>query len=187
MRKRGFRIVEGGRRWTKPTAYGHEPERRKASWLRFLPLWLGAILIGLVGAFAWNAYDRSDPAQAATLMAAAGERVTFGLCEWGGGTDCVVDGDTIYLHHVKIRIAGIDAPETHEFKCPAEKALGDRATRRLRQLVNSGGVSLSSIDRDEDVYGRKLRNVAVNGRDVGDVLVSEGLARPYRGFKMGWC
>ena len=48
-------------------------------------------------------------------------------------------------------------------------------------------MSQTRIDRDADVYGRKLRNLAVDGRDVGDVLVSEGLARPYGGGRRGWC
>ncbi len=125
--------------------------------------------------------------ETAAAPSGGGERLRFGLCVWGGGTNCVVDGDTIYLHGTKIRIAGIDAPETHDFKCAGEKARGDQATARLRALLNSGAITLASIDRDEDRYGRKLRNVAVNGQDVGDVLVSESLARPYRGYKMGWC
>ncbi len=40
--------------------------------------------------------------------------------------------------------------------------------------MSSGAVSLTRMDRDADVYGRKLRNIAADGRDVGDVLVSEG-------------
>lgn len=118
---------------------------------------------------------------------AGGVRVAFGACKWGGGTNCVVDGDTIYLAGAKIRIAGIDAPETHDYRCASELALGEQAAARLRQLVSGGAVTLSSIDRDHDVYGRLLRNVAVDGQDVGDVLVSEGLARPYAGGRRGWC
>jgi endonuclease YncB( thermonuclease family) len=72
-------------------------------------------------------------------------------------------------------------------RCLSEKALGDRATQRLIQLVNSGPVSLQSIDRDEDVYGRKLRIVMVNGTSVGDTLVSDGLARYYEGGRKPWC
>jgi endonuclease YncB( thermonuclease family) len=118
---------------------------------------------------------------------AAGVRVAFGYCKWGGGLNCVVDGDTIYLNGAKIRIAGIDAPETHDYRCGSELALGERAARRLQDLLNSGPVTLSSIDRDRDVYGRLLRNVAVNGQDVGDALISEDLARRYAGGRRPWC
>ncbi len=159
---------------------------------------MAAVLIGGFAVGASGLLDRvldfglqSSPSRTEMTQgdtAPTGERNAFGLCEWGGGRNCVVDGDTIYLNGVKIRIAGIDAPETHDlYQCPEELALGRKATVRLQQLLSGGTVSLSPIDRDEDVYGRKLRNVAVDGRDVGDVLVSEGLARPYRGFKMGWC
>jgi endonuclease YncB( thermonuclease family) len=32
-----------------------------------------------------------------------------------------------------------------------------------------------------------LRTVQVSGREVGALLIAEGLARPYRGRKEGWC
>ena len=64
-----------------------------------------------------------------------------------------MDGDTIWLEGQNIRIADIDAPETHEYGCP-EEALGDRATQRLQELVNSGTVFLERIDRDRDIHGR---------------------------------
>ena len=34
-------------------------------------------------------------------------------------------------------------------------------------LLNSGAVTMTSIDRDRDVYGRLLRNFALGGQDVG--------------------
>jgi endonuclease YncB( thermonuclease family) len=80
-----------------------------------------------------------------------------------------------------------DRQAGNEFRCAEEKALGDQATQRLQSLLNSGAVSLSSIDRDEDSYGRKLRNVAVDGRDVGETLIAESLARPYAGGRRSWC
>jgi endonuclease YncB( thermonuclease family) len=65
--------------------------------------------------------------------------------------------------------------------------LGEHATDRLQELLNGGAVILSSIDRGEDVYGRKLREVAVDGSDVGDTLISEGLARAYGGGRRIRC
>jgi hypothetical protein len=112
---------------------------------------------------------------------------SFSYCKWGGGTNCVVDGDTFYLNGTKVRIAGIDAPETHDYRCPSELELGERASRQLQALLNSGSVTMTGIDRDRDKYGRLLRNVSVNGRDVGDALIASGVARPYAGGRRHWC
>ena len=114
-------------------------------------------------------------------------RASFSYCKWGGGTNCVVDGDTFYIGGEKVRIAEIDAPETHDYRCASELALGDRATEKLQALLNSGAVTMTSIDRDRDVYGRLLRNVSVNGQDVGDALISAGVARAYAGGRRPWC
>lgn len=116
-----------------------------------------------------------------------GARVAFGYCHSGGGTNCVVDGDTIWLAGQNIRIAGIDAPETHPPRCSREAELGDQATRTLQALLNSGAVTMTGIDRDRDAYGRLLRNVAVDGRDVGESLIAAGVAREYAGGRRGWC
>ena len=147
-----------------------------------------AAAVVIAGATAWELKPASWGSEPTTTPSGATEvRASFGFCHTGGGTNCVVDGDTIWLEGQNIRIADIDAPETHEYGCPEEKALGDRATRRLQELVNSGPVSLSSIDRDQDVYGRKLRLVYVNGESVGETLVSEGLAHRYVRGKGPWC
>jgi micrococcal nuclease len=135
--------------------------------------------VGLPGAGASTGAN----AETATL----GERVDFSFCHSGGGTNCVVDGDTIWMRGEKIRIADYDAPETHDYECPSEKMLGDRATQRLHQLLESGSITLDPIDRDQDQYGRKLRIVKVDGRSVGDTLVGEGLARGYQGGRQPWC
>jgi micrococcal nuclease len=112
---------------------------------------------------------------------------SFSFCHTGGGTNCVVDGDTFYLDGQKIRIADIDAPETHDFGCASELERGQSATRRLQDLLNSGEIRMASIDRDTDIYGRKLRIVEVNGTGVGEALVGEGLARWYGGGRRSWC
>jgi endonuclease YncB( thermonuclease family) len=101
--------------------------------------------------------------------------------------NCVVDGDTFYLNGAKVRIAGIDAPETHDYRCRSELDLGERAARQLQALLNSGAVTMTSIDRDRDVYGRLLRNVSVDGRDVGEALIAAGVARAYANGRRSWC
>ena len=118
---------------------------------------------------------------------AARGRVRFALCHSGGGTNCVVDGDTFYLSGAKVRIAGIDAPETDPPRCAEEARLGAAATERLQALLNAGPVTMTPIDRDRDSYGRLLRNVSVDGADVGDALIGEGLARSYGSGRRSWC
>lgn len=161
-----------------------QARRRRTTWAAFVPLWAGAVLLGTAFGGGWLQL----PAQAgASTPGEQAIRTSFGFCHTGGGTNCVVDGDTLWLGGEKIRVADIDAPETHPPRCAEESRLGDAATRRLRELLNNGAVSLQSIDRDEDKYGRKLRVVLVDGRSVGDRLVDEGLARRYAGGRRPWC
>ncbi|WP_443970839.1 thermonuclease family protein [Sphingobium sp. CR28] len=142
-----------------------------------------AALVGIgAGAIVSNIDDRSAQAR---LQAPAS--TSFVLCHTGGGTNCVVDGDTIWLDGVKIRIADIDAPETHPPRCQSEADLGNKATLRLQQLLNAGAFMVEAADRDQDRYGRKLRVITRDGKSLGSMLVSEGLARPWGGARRPWC
>jgi micrococcal nuclease len=180
----------GGRKphWTTANAYSRGPKNaRRSGWLTFVPLWGGAALLGTAYGAGWfDGIGKADQAQAVASVG-TDERASFSFCHAGAGYNCVVDGDTIWLKGQKIRVADIDAPETHDYRCPSEKELGDRATRRLHDLLESGAITLQNIDRDEDDYGRKLRIVLVNGESVGDTLVSEGLARYYGSGRRPWC
>ena len=111
----------------------------------------------------------------------------FGFCHRGGGINCVVDGDSFWLDGERIRIADIDAPETHPPRCPEEARLGKAATRRLQALLNAGPVRLEIAGRATDRYGRKLRVVRRDGRSLGAQLVDEGLARTWTGRRQPWC
>jgi endonuclease YncB( thermonuclease family) len=105
----------------------------------------------------------------------------------------VYDGDTISLMcskgKVSARLVGFDTPETKRAGCEAEKALGDRATLRLRELLQEsgeGGMSMSYGGQDK--YRRALVVLKVNGVDVATRLINEGLAVPYEGGKrIDWC
>ena len=124
-----------------------------------------------------------------TFMAAAGpsDRLSarFGFCHSGGGTNCVIDGDTFWFRGEKIRIADIDTPETYPPRCADEARLGEAATQRLGELLNAGPFSMEGGDTDR--YGRALRTVTRGGTSLGAVLVDEGLARPYGGGRQPWC
>ena len=112
----------------------------------------------------------------------------FQMCSRGSHKACVVDGDTIWLDGQKIRIADIDTPEVGEPKCSSELALGNRATDRMLELINEGPFEIKAWPgRDVERYGRKLRVLIRDGRSLGDILVSEGLARTWSGRREPWC
>ena len=103
----------------------------------------------------------------------------------------VYDGDTVALDcgagEMTARIEGLDAPETRDARCPAERALGDRATARLRALI--GSARAVAVRQDgTDRYGRALVRLWLDGRDPAQVLVAEGLADAYLGGpRRNWC
>jgi endonuclease YncB( thermonuclease family) len=112
----------------------------------------------------------------------------YGHCTGNVRRHCIVDGDTLWSNGVKIRVADIDTPEVSQPHCAAEKALGNRATVRLMELVNAGPFEVRAWQgRDEDKYGRKLRVLIRDGRSLGHILVSEGLARTWTGRRQPWC
>jgi endonuclease YncB( thermonuclease family) len=115
----------------------------------------------------------------------------------------VVDGDTIRVSGVSYRLVGFDTPEKGDrARCDAERALAERATTRLRQLLALKGVTFTQIacackpgteGTHACNYGRRCGAVAVEGRDVGAILINEGLAHRYAcsGWscqrKKSWC
>jgi endonuclease YncB( thermonuclease family) len=59
----------------------------------------------------------------------------------------VIDGDTIRVFNRKpnVRLVGFNAPETRRAQCDVERELGDRATRRLRDLVRAGDLDFEPV------------------------------------------
>ncbi|QCL77372.1 thermonuclease family protein (plasmid) [Agrobacterium tumefaciens] len=123
-----------------------------------------------------------------TLAAANMPSLKFEKCTDGHRITCVIDGDTLWIDGMKIRVADIDAPEISEPRCASELALGNRATERLIELVNQGPFEMRAWPgHDKDRYGRALRVLVRDGHSLGDILVSEGLARTWTGRREPWC
>lgn len=102
----------------------------------------------------------------------------------------VIDGDTIEdtRDDITYRLVNIDTPETgSRARCPAERTLGDRATNAARTLISQARrLELNPTGR-LDRYGRTIAFVVIDGRDMGETLIAEGLARPWRGRREPWC
>lgn len=101
----------------------------------------------------------------------------------------VIDGDTFRLSSgAKIRVAGIDAPESarRNARCASEVALGKAATRRAVTLLKGRTVEIERVGRS---YDRIVARVRMDGRDVAAVLVDAGVARwwPRGRTKPDWC
>ncbi len=110
------------------------------------------------------------------------------VCQGSHRTNCVVDGDTLWLGGVKIRLEGIDTPEISRPNCSNEKKLGLKARDRLQQILNTHAFRLERRGpRDEDRYGRKLRTLVIGDTSAGAMLVSEGLARLWPDGEEFWC
>ena len=93
-----------------------------------------------------------------------------------------IDGDTIKIRGAKIRLHGIDAPESAQVCKAKEKSYrcGTSATLALaRRIV---GKSVSCDERDRDRYGRIVAVCHADGEDLNAWLVSEGLALAYRRY-----
>lgn len=100
----------------------------------------------------------------------------------------VWDGDSLRLgmrrQSETVRIFNIDAPEI-EGRCTYESGLALQSKRRLAELLQGRRVEV--LRQGTDRYGRTLAAIRVDGRDVGDILVSEGLARTWAGRREPWC
>jgi micrococcal nuclease len=157
-----------------------------------LKWWLGAALLaGLCWYFLTD--TRIGPTE---LPQGPSEQVTgkFVRCGQHGSANCVPDGDTIMLGPRRIRIMGIDAPELHPARCPAEAAKGEAAAGQLLALVNQGPFTLAGpTPTVYDEYGRELKHLLRARPDgsvqsIADDLVASGTVRPYlRGPRDPWC
>jgi endonuclease YncB( thermonuclease family) len=98
----------------------------------------------------------------------------------------VIDGDTLTVAGVRIRLWGIDAPEGRQSCHDAAGRLyacGEVSTARMRGLVADRDVTC--VVRDHDQYGRSVSQCRSGERDLGAVMVDEGLAVEYRQFDGG--
>ena len=89
----------------------------------------------------------------------------------------VIDGDTIVVGDTRIRLEGIDAPETAQTcgrKWFGSWPCGTAATEALAKLIGSKPVRCEP--RGLDKYGRTLATCFVDGHDINAQMVRQGYA-----------
>lgn len=119
-----------------------------------------ALLIGFLTGEGYQAYLHGVP---------VGEEIN-------GIVTYVIDGDTIRVNGVKLRLWGVDAPEQDQ--------KGYRqATDTMRQNMLR---SVSCIIHDKDRYNRLVAQCFREKVDIGAEVIASGWARDYRRHSKGY-
>jgi endonuclease YncB( thermonuclease family) len=166
--------------------------RRRAAWRGWLGV-VAAFAVGLaLGLYLWPLDTQHSPA---LLSHEAPSDVMTDIN--------VIDGDTVRSGGQTYRLVGFDTPERGDLaRCDSERALAHQATQRLQQLIDSGRATLERVacackpgteGTRRCNYGRLCGTLRADGRDVGPILIREGLAHPYACSgtrcprRQGWC
>ena len=91
----------------------------------------------------------------------------------------VIDGDSIVVDGVEMRLEGIDAPEYKQFcydKNEKKYPCGKRATEYMKSLVSSD-IKCRKITIDK--YRRQVSVCYVHGEDINKKMVAAGWAVAY--------
>lgn len=102
------------------------------------------------------------------------------------GRASVIDGDTMEVRGVRIRMQGIDAPESSQtcerdgqpYRC------GQQAANHLDGLA--GGKSVRCLEETKDKYGRTVAVCFAGDLDLNGRMVEEGWAMAYRQYSTAY-
>ena len=103
----------------------------------------------------------------------------------------VVDGDTVdididlgfgvWLHKERVRIYGIDTPESRT-RDKEEKKYGLMAKEFVKQFVKGGSIMLTTQKYDaKGKFGRILGDIIVDNKSLSDTMIQEHHAVIYHG------
>jgi endonuclease YncB( thermonuclease family) len=127
------------------------------------------VAVGLVSVVLLSAGPSPEPL--ASDQPGATPRSAAALPSVAGIVTRVVDGDTVEVDGLTVRLIGIDTPERDE--CGFTEA-----SVALQRLVLGQQVRVTAVPgrEDRDRYGRLLRYVDAQGLDAGLNLIRQGLA-----------
>ena len=99
------------------------------------------------------------------------------------GVATVIDGDTIEIQEQRIRLHGVDAPESSQWctdEAGATVRCGQQAALALDSLLNGITVRCEVVDTDR--YGRAVATCYVGEININQWLVRQGWALAYRKY-----
>jgi len=104
-----------------------------------------------------------------------------------GVVRAVYDGDTVLLatresSRLKVRLYGIDAPETAKPGMPGQPFA---AISKRTLMFKIMGRRVNAEIMDSDQYHRAVAIIRYNGRDINRDMVAEGMAWAYRQYLHG--
>jgi len=131
-----------------------------------------------------KAHSRQNGQPSAHPSQAPQERIRDIPIEIRGSTPRVVDADTLEVAGQRVRLQGIDAPESAQSCRQAtgqRYGCGESATQALRARIGTGAVTCTIEGRDR--YNRALGICyAADGTDLNAWLVRQGYALAYRRY-----
>jgi endonuclease YncB( thermonuclease family) len=98
------------------------------------------------------------------------------------GSARVIDGDTIAVRGKRVRLHGIDAPESDQTCLDGVQRwpCGRRSTQALRDQV--AGDTVRCVGEEEDRYGRLIAICYADGTNLNAWMVEQGWAVAYRRY-----
>lgn len=106
-----------------------------------------------------------------------------GYAEEVAGRASVIDGDTIEIRGQRIRLFGIDAPESGQFcedTSNTKYRCGQRSALALDAMLR--GRIVHCVDRGRDRYDRMIAVCRSDYGDVAEAMVLTGMALAYRRY-----
>ena len=103
------------------------------------------------------------------------------------GAASVIDGDTIEIHGQRIRLHGIDAPESSQECLSSNRTpwrCGQRAALVLAERI--ANVSIRCRPSDRDRYGRIIATCLNGSEDISKWMVANGWAVAFRRFSLDY-
>lgn len=101
------------------------------------------------------------------------------------GATRVVDGDTLVVSGTRIRLYGIDAPETKQVCTRPDGSAwtcGVSAGDALRAKVAQAGGNVHCVVLNKDRYGRDVALCDAGGDDIATWMVERGWALAYKAY-----